>query len=139
MLCTKLRRAMVHPEREPLNGLLEADETIIPLRTKNDPVVMSAGRSWIGKMLVACGRIIGGNPRHAQLKVSESFGKQELHAFVLGAFAPQTRLITDDWPCYQNIPANIWHNAITLGPMAAHSSAGAWASTTGCGKPYLQH
>ena len=38
---------------------------------------------------------------------------------MLGALAPQTRLVTDDWPSYQAIPA-IRHNAITLGPMAAH-------------------
>jgi hypothetical protein len=29
MLCAKLRRAMVNPEREPLCGGVEADETII--------------------------------------------------------------------------------------------------------------
>jgi hypothetical protein len=42
MLCAKLRRAMVDPEREPLNGVVAADETIIPFRTKNDPVVVPA-------------------------------------------------------------------------------------------------
>jgi hypothetical protein len=40
---------------------------------------------------------------------------------VLGAVAPHTQLITDDWPSYQDIPA-IRHNAITLGPMAAHAA-----------------
>jgi predicted RNA-binding Zn-ribbon protein involved in translation (DUF1610 family) len=39
MLAAKLRRAMVNPERAPLSGLVEADETIIPFRTKTDPVV----------------------------------------------------------------------------------------------------
>ena len=34
MLCAKLRRAMVNPERAALSGLVEADETIIPFRTK---------------------------------------------------------------------------------------------------------
>jgi hypothetical protein len=38
---------------------------------------------------------------------------------VLGDVAPHTRLVADDWPSYQGIPA-IRHNAITLGPMAAH-------------------
>src|SRR6202795_3664912 len=52
MLAAKLRRAMVNPEREPLSGLVEADETIIPFRTQNDPVVVPAGRSGVGKMLV---------------------------------------------------------------------------------------
>ena len=48
MVCAKLRRAMVDPEREPLCGLVEADETIIPFRTKDDPIVVPAGRSGVG-------------------------------------------------------------------------------------------
>ena len=120
MLCAKLRRAMVNPEREPLSGLVEADETIIPFRTKDDPVVLPAGRSGVGKMLVAGAvEIDGGKPRRARLKVIEGFGKPELHSFVLGAVAPQTRLVTDDWPSYRDLP-DVQHNAITLGPMAAH-------------------
>jgi len=120
MLCAKLRRAMVNPEREPLSGLVEADETIIPFRTKNDPVVLPARRSGVGKMLVAGAvEVDGGKPRRARLKVITGFGKHELHAFVLGAVAPHSQLITDDWPSYQDIPA-VRHNAITLGPMAAH-------------------
>jgi ISXO2-like transposase domain len=83
MLCAKLRRAMVNPEREPLCGGVEADETIIPFRTK------------------------------------EGFGKDEIHTFVLGAVAPNTMLVTDDWPSYKDLP-DIKHKAITLGPMAAH-------------------
>src|SRR5205807_2291515 len=50
MLCAKLRRAMVNPQREPLFGVVEADETIIPFRTKEDPIVVPAGRSGVGKM-----------------------------------------------------------------------------------------
>ena len=70
MLCGKLRRAMVNPEREPLSGLVEADETIIPFRTKNDPVVLPARRSGVGKMLVAGAvEVDGGKPRRARLKV----------------------------------------------------------------------
>jgi hypothetical protein len=35
---------MVNPEREPLCGIVEADETIIPFRTKEDPIVRTG--SW---------------------------------------------------------------------------------------------
>ena len=120
MLCAKLRRAMVNPDREPLSGLVEADETIIPFRTKNDPVVVPAGRSGVGKMLIAGAvEIDGSKPRRARLKVIEGFGKQELHSFVLGAVAPQTQLVTDNWPSYRD-PPGVRHHAITLGPMAAH-------------------
>src|SRR6266480_3009444 len=147
MLCAKLRRAMVNPAREPLCGVVEADETIIPFRTKDDPVVVPAGRSGVGKMLVAGAvEVDGGTPRRARLKVIEGFGKDEIHAFVLGAVAPNTRLVTDHWPSYNDIP-EIKHKAITIGPMAAHivlpgpigcsqiSSAGAWAFTTDCAGP----
>src|SRR5215831_7956215 len=120
MLCAKLRRAMVDPEREPLSGVVEADETMIPFRTKNDPVVVLAGRSGVGKMLVAGAvEVAGGSPRRARLKVIEGFSKGEIHAFVLAAVAPNTRLVTDDWSSYRDIP-EIKHKAITVGPMAAH-------------------
>ena len=109
---------MVDPEREPLSGVVEADETTIPFRTKNDPIVVPAGRSGVGKMLVAGAvEVDGGTPRRARLKVIEGFGKNQIHAFVLGAVAP--RLVTDDWPSYNDIP-EIKHKAITVGPMAAH-------------------
>ena len=147
MLCAKLRRAMVDPEREPLCGIVEADETIIPFRTMADPIVLPAGRSAVGKMLVAGAvEVDGGTPRRARLKVIESFGKDDIHAFVLGAVAPRTTLVTDDWPSYRGVP-EVAHKAITIGPMAAHvscpgptgcsqtSSAGASASTTDCAEP----
>jgi hypothetical protein len=53
LLCGKLRRAMVAPGRAPLSGLVEIDETAIPLRTKANPPEGGHGRSSQGKMLVA--------------------------------------------------------------------------------------
>ena len=71
-------------------------------------------------MLVAGAvEVDGGKPRRARLKVIAGFGKDEIHAFVLGAVAPQTKLVTDDWPSYQAIPG-VGHKALTVGPMAAH-------------------
>src|SRR5271168_3111139 len=43
MLCAKLRRAMVNPEREPLCGVVEADETIIPFRRAKAGCATSTG------------------------------------------------------------------------------------------------
>ena len=112
---------------------------------------LPAGRSGVGKMLVAGAvEIEGGKPRRARLNVIEGFGKHELHTFVLGAVAPQTQLVTDDWPSYQNLPG-VRHNAITLGPMAAHialpwihrlfSNLKRWGLGVyhGLRKPNLQH
>src|SRR5512132_2314402 len=53
LLCAKLRRAMVAPDRSPLKGLVEVDETAISYRTNDDPPAGGRGRSHDGKMLVA--------------------------------------------------------------------------------------
>ena len=45
LLCGKLRRATVAPDRAPLSGLVEIDETTIPFRTKADPPEGGQGRS----------------------------------------------------------------------------------------------
>src|SRR5512144_2576082 len=37
LLCAKLRRAMVAPDRSPLQGVVEVDETTIPYRRNDDP------------------------------------------------------------------------------------------------------
>ena len=51
LLLRKLRRAMVDPDREPLAGLVEVDETSLPFRAEGEPV--RPGRSHDGKLLVA--------------------------------------------------------------------------------------
>ena len=63
MLCAKLRRTMVNPGREPLSGLVEANETMIPFRTKKDPVMIPAGCRGVGKMLVVGAIEIDGDKR----------------------------------------------------------------------------
>ena len=44
---------MVDPERDPLEGMVEVDESSVVFRTKDDPVAGGMGRSHDGKMLVA--------------------------------------------------------------------------------------
>ena len=55
---------MVDPERDPLSGLIEVDETALAFRTKNDPVAGGAGRSHDGKLL----------PRTAAVEVGDGNG-----------------------------------------------------------------
>ena len=50
LLLRKLRHAMVDPEREPLAGLVEVDETSLPFRAKGEPA--RPGRSRDGKLPV---------------------------------------------------------------------------------------
>ena len=53
LLLHKLRRAMVHPDRNPLKDLVEIDETEMPFRSRNDPSDRpKGGRSPVGKMFI---------------------------------------------------------------------------------------
>ena len=45
LICAKLRRSMVAPDRNPLAGLVEVDETGIACRSKYDPPTGGGGRS----------------------------------------------------------------------------------------------
>jgi hypothetical protein len=88
-------------------------------------------------LVVGAVEVEGGTPRRTRLKVIEGFGKKEICAFVPGAVASTTKLLTDDWPAYRDIP-EIKHEAISVGrwrptsccpgPTACSqtSSAGAW-------------
>src|SRR5688572_26722638 len=70
LLLRKLRAAMVDPDRSPLSGLVEVDETSLPFRTKDDPVEPRPGRSHHGKLLVAGAvEIEGGGPGRTRLAV----------------------------------------------------------------------
>lgn len=52
LLLQKIRRAMVNPDRDPLTGTVEVDETSLPFRRSADPVAGGQGRSAQGKMLL---------------------------------------------------------------------------------------
>ena len=85
LLLAKLRRAMVDPSREALAGLVEVDETSIPLRTKDDPITAKPGRSGEGKLLLAGAvEIKGKGPGRARLSVIEDYSATTLAAFVAG-------------------------------------------------------
>ena len=104
LLCAKLRRAMVAPNRALLSGLAEVDETELPLRTKDDPVTGGGGRSGQSKMLVAgavevADGVVG---RIRLAKISNSSAKS-LHGFVEDNIAPGTTIKTDGWSAYPNV------------------------------------
>ena len=49
----------------------------------------------------------------------QQFGGYATHSRRARRRRPPDALVTDDWPAYQDLPG-VRHNAITLGPMAAH-------------------
>src|SRR4051794_33054168 len=61
LLLRKLRAAMVDPDREPLAGLVEVDETSLPFRGGGEPA--RPGRSHEGRLLIAgAGGVEGKGP-----------------------------------------------------------------------------
>jgi hypothetical protein len=129
LLCAKLRRAMVAPGRSPLAGLVEVDETAIPLRRKDDPPSGGQGRSRRGKMLVAAGiEVHDGGPGRVRLVTIADFSARSLHAFVEANLAPGATVKTDGWSGYSAAPASTttrtssdrWpHTSFCRGPIAS--------------------
>ena len=120
LLCAKLRRAMVAPERNPLAGIVEIDETTMLYRTSDAPVAGGRGRSSQGKMLIAGAVEVEDNrPGRLRLAAIKDFSAASLHAFVKGNLAPGATAKTDGWPAYEGAPG-VAHDPHVIGPMAAH-------------------
>jgi hypothetical protein len=120
LLSAKLRRAMRAPDRNPLAGLVEVDETTIPYRTRQDSVAGGGGRSGEAKMRIAGAVEVEGNgPGRVRLAAIEDFSAKSLHAFLEAHLAPGATARTDGWPGYPGAPG-IVHDPHVVGPMAAH-------------------
>src|SRR5512143_345053 len=120
LLLQKLRRAMVDPEREPLAGLVEVDETSIPFRGKDEPVAAKLGRSHEGRLLIAGAvEIKGRSPGRARLAVIEDYSGDSLGGFVAAAIAGGGTVVSDGWSGYATLK-DVKHDSKVVGPMAAH-------------------
>ena len=120
LLCGKLRRATVAPDRAPLCGLVEIDETTIPFRTKADPPEGGQGRSADAKMLVAVAvEVHDGGPGRLRLAPIADFSAASLHAFIKTNVAAGATAKTDGWSGYPGAPG-VTHDPHVIGPMAAH-------------------
>jgi predicted RNA-binding Zn-ribbon protein involved in translation (DUF1610 family) len=150
MLAGKLRRAMVAPQRAPLSGLIEADESTLPLRTKDDPPAGGGGRSLEGKMAIAGAvEISDGVVGRLRLQAIDNYSAQTLHAFLSGVAAAGSELKTDGWSGYPGAPG-LAHDPHVVGKMAAHvilptihtvfSNVKSWAKGVyhGLRRPHLQ-
>lgn len=120
LLCAKLRSAMVDPNRAPLSGLVEMDETTIPFRTQDDPPAGGQGRSHRGKMLmVGAVEVNNGGPGRIRLRTIPDFSARTLATVVSVTVAPGSTLKTDGWAGY-SASAEVAHHPSVIGSMAAH-------------------
>jgi hypothetical protein len=134
LLAQKLRRSMVDPEREPLKGVVEVDQTEMPFRADNDLrsplktgkfIVIGAvevidratkkahePKQFGGKYLdTLSGRI--------RLAAIVSNHATRIHAFVKANIAPGATLVTDGHASYGGL-ADYRHDPRIVGNMAAH-------------------
>jgi len=120
LLLAKLRRAMVDPERDPLAGLVEADEASMAHRRKDDPVSGGGGRSTLGRMAIAGAvEITGGVTGRLRLGPIADYSAKTIGAFLGAVVAPGALLRTDGWSAYPAV-AGYAHEPHVIGPMAAH-------------------
>ena len=145
LLCAKLRRAMIAPDRNPLAGIVEIDETTIPYRTGEDLVASGGGRSGNGKMLIA-GAVEVADNRPGRVRASPPSRISPPQACTPSSrptspqgqpprpmagpptkarpASPTTRTSSARWPPTSCCPGRI--------ACSRTSSAGPWASITAC-------
>jgi len=102
----KLRRAMVNPDRSPLAGDIEIDETSVPFRKNSDPVDGGQGNSLIGKFKVigAVELVDRFTPGRIRLEHIGQSDAASIWPFVLANTAPGCLMITDGNPAYVGVP-----------------------------------
>ena len=120
LLLQKLRRAMVGPDREPLAGVVEADETSLRQRRGDDPRPVKRGRSHDGRLLIAGAvEIVGKGPGRVRLAVIEDYSADSLGGFVAGAVAAGSTVVSDGWSGYRDLK-DVKHEPTVIGETPAH-------------------
>src|SRR3954453_7773709 len=118
LLLRKLRHAMVDPDREPLAGLVEVDETSVPFRAGGEPV--RPGRAHEGKLLIAGAvEIVGKGPGRVRLTVIADYSAATLGAFVAGNVAAGSTVVSDGWSGYATL-TDVKHEPKVVGDTPAH-------------------
>jgi transposase-like protein len=114
----KIRKAMVRPDRAPLSGRVEADETYVGGARPG-----KRGRGAAGKALVAgaveAGRgEAGGRPLgRLRLAVVPDASAASLKGFLTTNLAKPAAVTTDGWSGYAGLPAKGYgHEPVILGP-----------------------
>jgi transposase-like protein/DNA-directed RNA polymerase subunit RPC12/RpoP len=95
-LCRRLRRAMVNPAREPLNGVVEIDEAYVGGAEEG-----VHGREIDGKVpVVVAVENRGDHTGRIRLEMVKDVTQESLHAFVRRNVAAGSQVNTDNWRGY---------------------------------------
>jgi transposase-like protein len=133
LLTQKLRRSMVDPEREPLEGVVEIDQAEIPFRADDtffDPVksgkilvagaveVIDRGASYAKPRRKGTKYLDTRSGRIRLAAISDN-SAASLEAFVRANVKPGTTLLTDGHRSYPGL-TDYRHDPRTVGKMAGH-------------------
>jgi transposase-like protein len=100
LILQKLRRAMVAPEREPLTGAVEVDETLVGGRREGRHVARRHGeKALVGVIVEVRGRGSG----RLRLEVLPDASADTLTAWVGALVAPGAIVHTDGWKGYRGL------------------------------------
>src|SRR3954469_14040115 len=100
----KLRAAMVRPDREPLAGRVEADETYVGAPRPGKRGRGAAGKALVGGAVEA-GETEGRRPGRLRLAVVPDASAASLEGFLGAAVATPTAVATDGWSGYAGLAA----------------------------------
>lgn len=99
----KLRRAMVRPGREPLNGKIEIDEVAVGGLKEG-----KHGKGWRGgvskAIVVVAAEVRGDGIGRIRLKHVPNTSGDSLSSFVKSVAAPGSEIVTDGWMGYSGLP-----------------------------------
>lgn len=134
LLTQKLRRSMIDPQCEPLEGVVEIDQTEIPFRDTQsfyDP--NKSGKITIIGAVEIRDRTTGKAPKpkkigakyldtlsgRVRLQAIPGNAAQHIHAFIRANIKPGTTLLSDGHRSYLGLPG-YRHDPRTVGKMAGH-------------------
>jgi predicted RNA-binding Zn-ribbon protein involved in translation (DUF1610 family) len=134
LLTQKLRRSMVDPSRDPLEGVVEIDQTEVPFRdtqTFFDPnkagkiIVIGAvevrdrttGKAQKPKKIGA--KYLDTLSGRVRLQAIPNNAAQHIHAFIHANITPGTTLLSDGHKSYLSLPG-YRHDPRVVGSMAGH-------------------
>ena len=106
LLLHKIRKAMVNPDRTPLSGNVDVDETAFPYRHKEDVLARARGSSTVNQLWVAGAVELDGKHGVGRIRLERIADRkaESIVPFVVRNTAPGCHLRTDALASYNNIP-----------------------------------
>ena len=106
----KLRRAMVRPDRDRLNGWVEVDETLVGGLEEG-----VAGRQTETKVLVViAAQADGPGIGRIRMRMTEDASADSLHPFVQDCIEPGSTIHTDGWQGYAGLERKGYPRELTV-------------------------